>query len=113
MSDLQIRQIYDDYVEIDGTIYKRTEKDHHLTYVETDKKKVEQLDKKTDQIVEKLKNNVDIGVILKEAIRKLPPKEVERLYNLTFNAKKKYKPVTRGDHCADIKIGNLVLPVVD
>ena len=113
MADLQIRQIYEDFVDIDGIIYKRTEKDHHLTYVEIDKNKVELLDKKNNEIVEKLKGNVDVGEILREAIRKLPPKDVERLYNLTVNAKKKYKPVTRGEHCADIKIGNFILPVVD
>jgi hypothetical protein len=113
MADLQIKQIYDDYVDIDGTIYKRKEKDHHLTYVETDKKKVEQLDKKADEIVEKLKGNVDVGAILKEAIRKLSPRDVEKLYKIMFSSKKQYKPITRNEHCADIKIGNFILPVVD
>lgn len=65
-----------------------------------------------DEITNKIYKRVDTKKILTEALMRLRPDEVEKLYMLIFKGKKQYKIKTREHHCCDVKVGNFVLPVV-
>jgi len=80
---------------------------------EIKKSEIKKEEKMAEEIAEKLKKHLDQKAILKEAVIRLEKKEMEKLHNMLFKSKKKYKPKTREEHCADMKIGNYILPIVE
>ena len=100
------------YVVIDEIFYEADMKDGKTILVPVPKKRLEKEIKIGEEIVEKLKDETDVKVILMEAIMQLSDKEREKLHNLLYKAKKTYKIKTREDHCVDLKIGNYVLPII-
>ena len=65
------------------------------------------------EITEKLKNSLDKEAVLMEALTKLDIAYLENLHNALYNSKRKVKPKTRMHHCVDMKIGKMIVPIID
>ena len=71
----------------------------------------EMLDK-SHKIAKKIKDSLDREKLLVEILMtKFDKKGLDKLYNLLFKSKRKYKPKTREDHCVDMKVGNIIIPL--
>jgi len=82
-------------------------------FQEIEKSKVTEKEKLVRELAKKLKDNLDREVVMREALRRVPSKELKKIDKLLKSKKKNYKPKTREGHCADMLIGNYILPVVD
>jgi len=107
-----IKQVHNWFL-IHGEYYYPKMIDGKPIFEKQDKKEIENLIKMAEEIAEKIKEGFDPILVLKEAILKLSTSELIKLYDTTFNSKRKYKPKTREGHCVDMKIGHFILPIID
>jgi len=78
------------------------------------KKQIKDKLRKVKKIVKELKAGVDVEAILEEKLMSnFDDKLLEKLYNLLFKSKRKYKIRTRKHHCVDLKVGRMIIPLVD
>lgn len=102
------------YLKVDGKYYEFNEKSPERTsYLQVDQKKVKEKIGLAKEITEKLKNSLDKEAVLMEALTKLPAGYLEQIHNTLYNSKRVTKPRTRRHHCVDMKVGNLVIPIVE
>jgi len=102
------------YLKVDGKYYEYNEKSPEKTsYLLVDEKKVKEKINMAKEIAEKLKENLNKEEVLMESLTKLSQNYLEQLHNALYNSKRKVKPRTRRHHCVDMKVGNLVIPIVD
>ncbi len=101
------------YLVINGIYYEVKSKLGRPVFEKVDIKKVKEKLKKAEKIAEELKTKVDVKAILKESVMKIPLKDIDKLYKIMFESKKKFVPKTREGHCVDITVGNFIIPVVD
>ena len=101
------------YLVIDGKYYQHDEKDGKLILKEVPDKKIKAMEKQAEKIADALKEHLDVGKVLKEAVMRLKEKDIKKLHRVMFESKREYKPKTREHHCVDMKIGNYILPLVD
>ncbi len=105
---------------IDGKYYYGDLIDGGVVYREISKTKVNKRLKLVDEIVKKLKDSLDKEAVLREALMKNFPigdneleEELLKILAMLNSKDRKYKPQTRKHHCVDIKIGNMIIPIVD
>lgn len=102
------------YLKVDGIYYELNEKvSDRVSYVQVDKKKVEEKISLAKEITEKLKECLNKEAVLMESLTKLPVSYLEQIHNSLYNSKRKIKPKTRSQHCVDMKIGKMILPIID
>jgi IS30 family transposase len=102
------------YLKIDGKYYEFNEKSPESTsYLQVSPEKVKKKIKIAKEITEKLKNSLDKEAVLMESLTKLSTEYLEHIHNSLYNSKRKIKPRTREHHCVDMKVGKLVIPIVD
>jgi len=100
------------YHLIDGKYYEETSVGGIPTFKKVSEKEIDKLDMLADKIAEKLKDNLDTKMVLKESVMALFKKDINKLHKMLFKSKRKYKAETREHHCVDMKIGNFVLVIV-
>lgn len=113
---MEAKKIFDKYLKMGEDYFEVKFKDGKTHFFLVDKEIIGDLDKKAHDIAELLEHQTDIKAILREAVRKLEPKEVEKLHKILVKRVREEKPVqakTRENACADIKIGNFILPIVE
>lgn len=98
---------------VNNRYYQIEGKDGQPILKEINKKKVDEAEEMAEKLAEKLKESLNKEAILKEAIMKLEFKDIKKLFNLMFKSKKRYKPITREEHCVDMKIGRFILPIIE
>jgi len=101
------------YLVIDGEYYTLDQKDGKPSFVKIAKSKVRAIEKKVERIAERMKEGLDSKAVLVEALMNLDIKDIDKMENLLFKSKRKYKPVTRKHHCVDMKVGRMIIPIVD
>lgn len=102
------------YLKVDGKYYEFNEKATERTsYLQVDAKKVKEKISLAKEITEKLKESLNKEAVLMESLTKLPTNYLEQIHNTLYNSKRKAKPRTRRHHCVDMKVGKLVIPIVD
>ena len=102
------------YLKVNGKYYEFDEKSPERTsYKEVDNKKVKAKIEICKEITEKLKESLNKEDVLMESLTKLPQAYLEQLHNALYNSKRKIKPKTRRHHCVDMKVGKLVIPIID
>lgn len=98
--------------KIKGEYYKETTKDGKLILKHVNKEEVQEKLTLVKKIATKLKDSLDTYKVLVESINKLPKKDLHKLHDLLFTSKRDYNCVTRSHHCVDMKVGNLIIPIV-
>ena len=105
---------------VDDKYYYGDMIDGKVVYREISKAKVKKRLKLVDEIVDKLKNSLDREAVLKETLMKNFPlgdddleEELMKLLGMLNSKERKYKPQTRKHHCVYMKVGNMIIPVVD
>ena len=105
---------------IDNKYYYGDMLDGKVVYREISKTKVQKRLKLVDEIVKKLKDSLDKEAVLKETLMKNFPlgddtleEELVKLLGMLNSKERKYKPKTRKHHCVDMKVGNMIIPIVD
>jgi len=102
------------YLVIDGKYFDIDYEDGKPIFKEVEKKKINQKLRKVEEIIKELKKGVDVEAILEEKLMSdWNDKILDKLYNLLFKSKKKYKPRTRRGHCVDMKVGRMIIPLVE
>lgn len=113
MSKIKIEAKHD-FLIINGKYFKVDMKRGTPEFSPISKKDFNERQKKIKEIVKKLKDGLDSEAVLEEAIHKnFDEKSLNRLYNLVFRAKRKFKPKTRRHHCVDMTVGNTIIPIVE
>ena len=70
--------------------------------------------KKAREMAKKLKDSLDAEKVLMEVfMTKFEKKDFDKLYKSLFKSKRKYKVRTREGACVDMKIGNMIIPIID
>lgn len=70
--------------------------------------------KRAKLLAAKLKEGIDGEKILTESLLvNFTVKDFDKLYAQVFNSKRKYKPRTRAHHCVDMKVGNVIIPIMN
>jgi hypothetical protein len=111
LADVEMRH---GFLYIKGEYYEGTHKDGKPCFVRVSKNKTEKLIQMAKDIAKEIRGKLDPEKVLVEAILRFENKnDIEKLHNIVFNAKKKYKAKTRAHHCVDMKVGNFIIPVVD
>ena len=105
---------------IDNKYYYGDMIDGKVVYREISKTKVQKRLKLVDEIVKKLKDSLDTEAVLKETLMKNFPmgdetleEELVKLLGMLNSKERKYKPKTRKHYCVDMKVGNMIIPIVD
>ena len=98
------------YAIINGKYYRGEWKDDKAVFIE-DKKAKEKIEK-AKKMAKKLEESLDRKAVLTESIMNLDDIEFETLHRM-LTGKRNYKAKTRAHHCVDMKIGKLVIPIVD
>lgn len=99
---------------IDGKYFKTDEtKDGKAVLIEVNKKEVKRKGKILKELTEKLKQSLDGEAVMMEALSKLDTCTLEQLHNVTFNIKKKVIAKTRKHYCVDMKVGKIIIPIVE
>ena len=105
---------------IDNKYYYGDMIDGKVVYREISKAKVQKRLKLIDEIVKKLKDSLDKEAVLKETLMKNFPmgdetleEELVKLLGMLNSKERKYKPKTRAHHCVDMKVGGIIIPIVD
>jgi hypothetical protein len=108
------------YLLINGKYYKPEMLRGETIFREISKTKVLKNLKLIEEIIEKLKDNLDKKAILRESLMKYSQdigdegeKWLIALHNALYNSKRKVKPKTREHRCVDMKIGNIIVPIID
>jgi len=102
------------YFIINGKYFEFSSRDGSLILKPVDTKKMESKLKKVKLIAAKLKDQVDGEKILIETLMtRLEDSDIDKLNKLVFNKKRNYKAKTREHHCVDMKVGNMIIPIVD
>ena len=102
------------YLVIDGEYYEVNYKDGAPIFKKVKKSEINKKLKKVREIIKELKEGVDVEAILEEKLMSdWDDENLDKIYNLLFKSKRKYKPKTRKHHCVDLKVGNLIIPLVD
>lgn len=101
------------FLKIGNKYYEQKEEQQRVFFVEVKKHKVDAKVKMMKEMAEQLEKSLDRTSVLMEALSKLDSTQLELMHNIIFNAKKKVKPVTRRHYCVDMKIGKMILPIVD
>ena len=106
-------------LKIDGKYYYKDSDDGKPILRTISKGKVMKRLKLVDEIVEKLKDALDKEAVLKESLMKSFPlgydefeEELLKLHGMLHSKDRKYKPKTRRGHCVDMKVGNMIIPIV-
>lgn len=112
--NVKVDKVYD-YILVGNDYYRYArDKMGRLNFVKQDRKLVELRIKKAKEMAKKLKDGVDGEKILVESLMtRFQPKEFDELYKMLFKSKINYKPRTREHHCVDMKVGNVIIPIVD
>ncbi len=101
------------YLMVDGKYYELNTEGNVTSFVEVNKKKVEKKLKLMQEISDKLKESLDKEAVLMEALSNLDEEYLEMVHNNLYNSKRKAKPITRKHHCVDMKVGKLIIPIVN
>lgn len=109
---IDLRQRYG-FLVINGKYFKDTSKDGQTMWVPANQKTIKKLEKMSKDIAEKLQEALDRKTVLVESIMRMTQRDIERLHNIVFNAKRKYKAKTRKHRCVDMKVGGFILPIVE
>ncbi len=106
-------------IKIDNKYYYKDSDDGKPILRIISKSKVEKRLKLVDEIVEKLKDALDKEAVLKESLMKSFPlgddvieEELLKLHGMLNSKDRKYKPKTRKHYCVDMKVGNMIIPIV-
>lgn len=97
-------------VKVGNKYYEINHEDGKPVLKEVDVKQVRKEEKLIGELAKKLVGNLDGEAVLREALRRLEFKEVEKLGKM-LKSKRKYKPKTREGHCTDMKVGGFILPI--
>lgn len=107
-------------LKIDGKYYYSDQIDGKTVFREISKSKVKKRLKLVQEIVDKMKDALDKEAVLKETIMKHFPfgediieEELMKLHGMLHSSDRKYKPKTRKHHCVDMKVGGMIIPIVD
>lgn len=100
------------YLKVGGKYYKFNEGKDYTSYIEVSPIEVKKKISIAKEIAEKLKNSLDREAVLMESLTKLDLTYLEHIHNSLYNSKRTVKPKTRAHHCVDIKVGNLVVPII-
>jgi len=99
---------------INGKYYEFSSKDGSLILKPVNTEKMETKIRKVKLIAKKLKDQVDGEKILTESLMtRLSDSEVDKLEKLVFHKERKYTVKTREHHCVDMKVGNMIIPLID
>jgi len=106
------------YLIIDGKYYKSKMVRGKTIFEEVSTVTVKKSLKLVDEIVDKLKDSLDKEAVLRESLMRYANDKdgnemLRDIHNALYNVKRKVKPKTREHHCVDMKIGNIILPIVD
>ncbi len=101
----------DNLLKVEGKYYRVVDIDGKHTFEQVNKKKVEKKANLVKKLASKLKDNLDREIVMKEALTNLSLEELERLDKMV-KSERKYKPKTREGACADMKVGNFIIPIV-
>lgn len=101
------------FLKVGGKYYKFNDGKDYTSYVEVSKIEVKKKISLAKEITEKLKNSLDKEAVLMESLTKLPTDYLEQIHNSLYNSKRTIKPKTRAHHCVDMKVGKLIVPIVD
>ena len=106
------------YLKINGKYYQPQMLRGETIFKEIPEAKMKSNLKLINEIVEKLKDNLDKEAVLRESLMKYSndlegEKWLRELHNALYNSKRKVKPKTREHHCVDMKVGNIIVPIVD
>ncbi len=112
MSKEKIERKYG-YLIVDGKYYELNTEGSATAFVEVNKKKVKKKIKLMEEISNKLKDSLDKEAVLMEALSNLDEEYLEMIHNNLHNSKRKAKPITRKHHCVDMKVGKLIIPIVN
>jgi len=105
-------EIKNHLLKINKEYYKVSYKDGRPYLEKVKKKDVERKLKLVGEMTDKLKDSLNQEIVMKEALGKMRLKELEKLNKMIISGKR-YKPKTREHHCADMKVGNFIIPIVD
>ena len=100
------------FLVIDGEYWEIADKDGHPIWIKGDQKKIKKRLKLIDKLASKLKTSLDREKIIREALYALDEADIKKLNKMLFKSKIRYKPRTRQHHCADMKVGNMIIPIV-
>ncbi len=101
------------YLIVDDKYYELSTEGSVTSFIEVNKKKVKKKIKLMQEISDKLKESLDKEAVLMEALSDLDEEYLEMIHNNLYNSKRKVKPVTRKHHCVDMKVGKLIIPIVN
>lgn len=101
------------FLKLEGKYYKSKMVNGRNCFEEVSKETFEKKIKLIKEISTKLKDNLDKEAVLHEALSQLDDFYLDQLHNTLYNSKRKVKPITRKHHCVDMKVGKMVIPIIN
>jgi len=100
------------FLKVGNKYYKPSPDGERLNYKEVTKKQFDNQVKLLKQIANKLKDSLDRELVLIEALSKLDDDILEKIWG-KLNLPNPQKAKTRKHHCVDMKIGGVIIPIVE
>ena len=101
------------YLIVGDKYYRLDMMGRETVFREVSKAKVKKKIKLMEELSKKLKDSLDGEAVMMEALSKLEIEELIMIHDKIINEKRKTKPRTRKHHCVDMKIGDVIIPIVD
>jgi len=102
-----------EFLKVDGRYFKPIREGDSLRYEEASESEFNNRVKLLKNIAAKLKDSLDREAVLTEALSKLEDEYLESIWGALTNPVRKPKVKTREGHCVDLKIGKLIVPIID
>ena len=111
MKKSEITREYE-FLKVDNRYFKPVPDGEKLQYIEVNKKEFEGKVALVKKIANKLKDSLDREAVLGEALSKLDNEYLEQIWG-SLNSPTKHKVRTRRHHCVDMKVGRLIIPLIN
>lgn len=103
-----------EYFKIKNKYYELSARDGKTVFKEVPKKQVDEQLKMAKKLAKALKSGLDAEKVLIEVfMTKYDKKNLDKLNDLVFKSKRKYKPRTREGACVDMKYGKHIIPIIE
>jgi len=110
---LEVLRKHYGYLIVGDKYYKLDMMGRETIFKEVKASQVKKKIKLMEELSKKLKDSLDAEAVMMEALSKLEMEELIMIHDKIFNEKRKTKPRTRKHHCVDMKVGDVIIPIVD
>ena len=102
-----------EFLKVDGRYFKPETDGDQLKYIEVSEKEYKNKVVLVKKIANKIKDSLDREKVMTEALSKLEEEYLEQIWGALNHPTKNIKAKTREHHCVDMKVGKMIIPIIN